>query len=206
MSKIADLFATFRARYGNPVMKDGQEIQAVMMSWESAVGAYDERDLRAAALSWMSSSKWARWPEPAELIDILKGFGARPVVERKQISARTQQAASDASRWYQGVLTRPLPSGSWPLRWDDVVMHVIADPAHKGKSFAWLLTHAWLEGVIPADFDRKAQAFFAERRAAKEAYLASVKQHGAMRVHEGRTSATRYPTVDSGPKATFSPQ
>ncbi|MEZ5781185.1 MAG: hypothetical protein R3D70_06000 [Rhizobiaceae bacterium] len=186
MSKIADLFATFRARYGNPVMKDGQEIHAVMQSWETAVGAYSERDLRAACASWMTSSKWARWPEPAELIDILKSFGARQEVDRKQIAPRTLAAANDASRWYEGVLSRPLPEGAWPLRWDDAVIHMIADPAHKGKSFAWLLTHAWLEGTIPADFDRTAAAYFEERRVAKEAYLADVKERGALRVHEGR--------------------
>jgi hypothetical protein len=189
MSKIDNLLASLAARYGKFTPKDGQLVDAVIQSWEAAVGLYDERDLRAACASWMSSTKFARWPEPAELIEILRSFGARPVTMQVQMEPRTQQAANDAGRWYNQLVVSALPSGAWPWRWDDAVQHVInPDGSHKGKSFAWMLTHAWLRGEIPSGFDAKARAFFADQVLRKQRYLDAVKANGPARVHLGKVN------------------
>jgi hypothetical protein len=82
-------------------------------------------------------------------------------------------------------------SDGWPLRWEDAICNIIGtDKAgNHGKSFGWMLTRAWLDGLIPADFDRKAMEFFAGSAQRKALYLNAVQTHGATAVHEGRVIA-----------------
>lgn len=188
MNKTATIFATLTARYGTPQPKDGQEFQAIAQSYEAALGVYSLGDLGAACSQWMIATKYPRWPEPAELLEILRSFGSRPERAALEMSPRVRDAQTDASRWYDGVLSRPLPQGAWPLRWEDAVCHAIGtDKAeNRGKSFGWMLTRAWLDGVIPNGFDLKATSFFADAQRRKGLYLAAVRSHGATAVHEKR--------------------
>jgi hypothetical protein len=191
MNKTAAIFATLKARYGIPTLKDGQEIQAVAQSYESALGAYALTDLSAACVTWMSSSKWPRWPEPAELLEILRSFGAKPeTTKRLEMSPRTRDAANDASNWYRNLIARPLIDGAFPFSWMDALNDVIGvgKPEHLGRSFAWLLTHAWLQGDIPGSFDQKAALFFSRAHNRKDAYHEAVRQHGVVAVNERRVN------------------
>jgi hypothetical protein len=191
MNKTQAIFATLTARYGKPQTKEGQEVQAIAISFESALGPYGAADLSAACQQWMASSKYPRWPEPAELLEILRSFGAKPEAKgRIEMSQRTRQAANDASIWYRNLMAEPLPQGAWPNSWQDAVCHVIGagKAEYRGRSFAWLLTHAWLEGTIPNGFNHKAREYFARMRERRAAYSAAVQEHGALAVHERRVA------------------
>jgi hypothetical protein len=139
MNKTAAIFATLKARYGIPIVKDGQEIQAVARSYESALGMYSLADLSAACSSWMSSNKWPLWPEPAELLEILRSFGAKlEVMKRVEMSPRTREAAHDASIWCRALMARPLPDDAFPFTWMDALNDVIGvgKPEYLVRSFA----------------------------------------------------------------------
>ena len=106
------------------------------------------------------------------------------------MAPHTAAAQHDASIWWQNQVAKPLPAGAWPLSWSDAVAHVIgaANASNRGKSFGWMLTRAWLDGVIPNGFDLKATSFFADAQRRKQLYLNAVRAHGALNVHEGRVN------------------
>lgn len=190
MDKITKMIGMLTNRYGAPVLKDGQTGGAIANAFRLTLSHYSEKDITAAATAWMQTSKYPRWPEPAELVEIMRGFGAIPESKMlaDNIPAHVKQAQADVSRWYAELIAKPIPRDAWPLRWDDVVAHIIgADkPENSRNTFAYMLTRAWLDGVIPNDFGKKADAYFAEMLARKAKYLAGVNEYGAARVHESK--------------------
>lgn len=188
--KIQNLFATFTARYGKPQAKDGQLLPAVIQSWERSLGHFGLGDLNIAAAHWMNTSKFPRWPEPAEMLEILRDMGCEP--EKAAVSDRrpyeVQQAQHDSAVWYKTVITSRAPDNAFPFTMEMAAHHVIGVEKREnaGKKLPQLLTQAWLRGDIPGHFDHKASVYFADMQERKRKYWSAVRQHGHVAVNERR--------------------
>jgi hypothetical protein len=190
MNKIQNVFATLTARYGKPQPKDGQQVQAIAQSWQMAVGRYSLSDLQIACAQWMSTSKYPRWPEPAEVLEILREVGCKP--EAVQVSDNrpyeVRQAQHDSAEWFKYTSTSRAPDNAFPFTMEMAIKHVIGTDKRQntGKKLGQILTEAWLRGDIPNGFDTKAAAYFADMQERKRAYWDAVKRHGHVAVNERR--------------------
>jgi hypothetical protein len=183
--KIRAIMLDLTGRYGKPELKDGQKADAVLNAWENALGGYSVANLKSAVMVWNTQSKFPRWPEPAELIDILKSMNCYQ--EKRYEDNRPEnikRAEADASFWYHGIVSRP--SGHGFISNDMAVNDIIGAglPDNVGKSFNVLLTTAWLNGVLPNHWERLSEEYFARMNERANLYQKAVKEHGPVAVHE----------------------
>jgi hypothetical protein len=188
--KIDRLFSQFTQRYGELDLKTGQSLEAVRASWVRSVGRYEADAIKAAMVTVFANTKYTRWPEEGQFIDILRGMGCLPETapEADARPYEIKQAESDAGRWYWSIITARAPDYAFPFTLEMAVHHIIGagERQNSGKKLPQLLTDAWLRGDIPNGFEVKTRAYFAEMQGRKQKYWAAVKEHGHVAVNERR--------------------
>ena len=78
MEKIETLFKLLAERYGAYELKPGQNLELIKKTWCYSVGRYAKADIKAAALSYFATAKYARWPEEGQIIELLKASFCKP--------------------------------------------------------------------------------------------------------------------------------
>lgn len=107
-AKLAALWEMLTKRYGEFLLKPGQKESAIKQSWVYSLGAYSHSDLTMAARRFITSSKYERWPNDAELLEILRSFFAEPEGKREgdEMPVEWKQALANAVTWFEGVRAR----------------------------------------------------------------------------------------------------
>ncbi len=188
MEKIETLFSLLAARYGAFELKPGQSLDLIKKTWCHSVGRYEKGDIKAAALEYFKTAKYSRWPEEGQIIELLKAAYAKPeseVVDDRP--ANFKEAQRQATAFFNSILAMPSPEGAFPFTYTHAFNHIcgLNESWALGKSFGWLIAQAWMNRKIPDDFEKKAAVYFSEMKRRKDIYLKGVKDHGAMRIHEG---------------------
>ncbi|WP_342150263.1 hypothetical protein [Methylorubrum sp. SB2] len=186
--KINDLFIALTERYGALELKPGQQLAVVAESWAASVGQYGMRDISMVLSVWVRTSKFARWPQEAEVLELLRQNGCER--ERDQRDATPEEwrhAELNGGIWYCHQLFRePLRDG-W-LRMDvSACIDAMLKRFHSSKApntHTRLLARAWKAGAMqPAAWDLHCADWFAKAKDRTRKYYADIARIGARKVH-----------------------
>lgn len=76
--KIKTIWQQLEKRYGRYPIKDGQSEGYVKQSWLRNLGTYAEKDLQYSVAQFIRHNKYERWPNEAELLEVLRSLHATP--------------------------------------------------------------------------------------------------------------------------------
>jgi hypothetical protein len=186
MQHIRKIMNGLRARFGEVSLKDGQDMNAVMRSWERSLGAYAENDLVKVVQYWCDTAKYPRWPEVGEVLDMLKEWGLKPVqMTGDNRPPEVSRAEGESGVWYRWLLDQK--SGHGLLTNSTILTEVLKrlypDDA---KPFSFLLTRSFMHGTLPAQWEERKAAFVQEYENKRELYKQAIEKYGAVRVNESK--------------------
>lgn len=191
MKHVQQAMRALQARFGALQPKEGQDISAVTRSWERALGIYQPEAVLSVCRHWCDTTKYSRWPEVGELLEMLKDWGHKPVRDvQDDRPLDVKQAEEAAGVWYRHLIGQPNERAFYP---NSVVLGCVLDelypPSEKTKgprSFSFLLTRAFMHGFLPDQWEMRRDAFLNEVDRRHNLYRDAVAKHGAVRVHEAK--------------------
>ena len=186
MEHINQVIMGLTKRFGAMPLKEGQDKQAVMRSWERSLGAYAKADLVKVVQYWCDTAKYPRWPEVGEVLDMLREWGIRPVqMTGDNRPPEVSRAEGDSAVWYRGLLDQPsgheLLTNSFILT--EVLKRLYPDD---NKPFSFLLTRSFLHGALPAQWEERRADYVREFDHKRQLYKQAVERFGAARVNESK--------------------
>ncbi|MGX7703828.1 hypothetical protein [Methylobacterium sp. Gmos1] len=188
LDKINDLFIALTERYGAFELKPGQQLDRIADSWCASVGAYSMKDINLALATWVRTSKFARWPEEGQMLELLRQCGCEP--ERDDTTpAEWKEAETNGGVWYAHTLLKaPMPDG-W-TRLDvsaciDAMLQRFHYKTAKSNAHSRLLARAWKAGAMqPAAWDLHCARWYAEHREKLRKHQEEVQRVGVRRAYE----------------------
>lgn len=200
MKHIQKIMGAFSQRFGELPLKEGQSKLAVIRSWERALGIYAEGDLISASRQWSDTAKYPRWPEVGELLDMLKGWGCKPVVmtgdNRPQ---HVIKAEGEAGVWYRWLIDQPNPA--FAITNSLVLGQILEDIYPRTSeervplSFSYKLTSAFLHGILPAQWEERRDAYIENHLRMKALHKEACERFGVARVNESKGAWVNWPSA-----------
>lgn len=189
MEHISKIMNGLRARFGEAPLKEGQDMKAVVRSWERALGQYAESDLLSVARHWADTTKYSRWPEVGEMIEIIKMWHLKPVqLAGDNRPADVIKAEREAGFWYGWLLDQVPPAIGIT---NAMILKAVLDDVYpaecntKGpQSFAFQLTRAFMHGVLPDQWESRKEAYLKHCLDVRAKYKLACEKFGDARVNE----------------------
>lgn len=182
--KIARLFQELTMRYGVPEVREGQSRKAVSESWAMSVGRYSMNDIMAALRMWSQQTKYAKWPEEGQFLELLRSFMAAPDKSASEPATLSMQEAEKAAgAWYRNeIIGRHAGSGWYPHTFEECLVGMLQRRklAFKPETFAQMLTRAFLEGVLPAQWKAYKAAWIENAQVRTKEWHAANQAHGPL--------------------------